>query len=85
MDLALVIGLATLGVGLIGHIVTTVWWASKITNILENAQKSLNELSIDMKSVNKTYVSKEDFARELGHVEKRLDAAWAKLDALTGQ
>jgi uncharacterized protein YoxC len=83
VDIALVISLVTLGFGLICHIVTTVWWASKITNILENAQKTLSELSIDMKAVNKTYVTKEDYAKDQGHTEKRLDAVWAKVDKLT--
>lgn len=82
MNIALLIALVTLGIGLISHIVTTVWWASKITTILESAQKSLIELSVDMKAVNKTYVSKEDFAREMGHMEKRIDAAWEKIDIL---
>jgi hypothetical protein len=78
----LVIALITLGVGLLGHIVTTVWWASKITTILENALKSLMELSIEMKAVNKTYTSKEDFSREIGRIDKSQEAMWTKVDHL---
>jgi hypothetical protein len=68
--------------GLVGHIITTVWWASKITTVCEMAQKSLAELTAEMKSVNKTYVSKEDFARERAIAEKEHEAMWKQIDKL---
>ena len=83
VDVGLIIALITLGLGLTGHIVTTVWWASRITTILEASSRSLMELSIEMKAVSKTYVTKEEFSKDLSHVEKKIDAAWIKIDKLT--
>ena len=82
MELGNTIALAAVGIGLIGHMVATVWWASRITTILGQAQLELRDMSIEMKAVNKTYITKEEYAKDQGQSEKRLDAVWIKVDKL---
>lgn len=83
MDTANIIALAGLGIGLLGHMCATIWWAAKITTLLGQAQIELRDMASEMKAVNKTYVTKEEYAKDQGHTEKRLDAVWAKVDKLT--
>lgn len=79
---SLVIAIATLALSLLGHIITTVWWASKITNILEISRGDIKELLIDMKNVNTTYVRKEDYIREMTEIKNSIDAAWRGIDEI---
>ena len=64
----------------LAHIVSTVWWAAKVSVLLSLVQKSLETLSIDMKALNKTYVSKEELAREITISSQERKAMWDKLD-----
>lgn len=80
MESGTILAIIALVIGLVGHVITTVWWASRITTILELTQKSMETLSVEMKAVNKTYVSKEDLARELVVNEKEHAAMWKQID-----
>ncbi len=82
MDSALWIGIIGIALVILAHVVTTVWWAAKITTILTIAQTSLESLATEMKAVNKTYVSKEDFSRELAIKDKEIAAMWKRIDEI---
>lgn len=82
MDSNTIIALVSLTLGLTIHGAASIWWASRITSILENTQRALMELMVDMKAVNKTYVTKEDCSKELARIDKSLEAMWNKVDHL---
>lgn len=64
------------------HIIATVWWAAKISTLLSMTQTSLESLALEMKAVNKTYVSKEDFAKEMVTKDKEITAMWKRIDEI---
>ena len=66
----------------LAHIVSTVWWAAKVSTLLVLVQETLSDLSVEMKAVNKTYVSKEDFSRERAVDEKEHQALWKNIDEI---
>lgn len=64
----------------LGHVITTVWWAAKVSTLLVMVQKSLENLSIDMKSVSVMYVSKDELTRALTVAKQEREAMWRKVD-----
>ena len=68
--------LITIIIFLVGQLVTAVWWASKVNATLEFILKKLEA----MEKTNGTYVTVADHAKDIGHLEKSLDAVWNRLD-----
>lgn len=71
-----IIGGLTLAIGLMGNIIVTVWWASKITTTLEILRSAVEEI----KAERKTFATKEEIARELGIADKENKAIWKNID-----
>lgn len=67
-----------LAMGIIGNLVTTVWWASKITTTLTILKSAVDELKADKK----TFATKEDLARELAVTDKEHKALWKNVDEI---
>lgn len=73
------VAIVSLGVGLIVHLVSTVWWASKITTTLEIVRNNVKEMLID----GKQYATKEELAEKLTSRDQQITAIWKKVDYLT--
>jgi hypothetical protein len=83
MNIVLVIvAIVTLAIGMLVHVVTTVWWASRITTVLERCQADITTLLADSKAISNIYVKKEDYNRDLTNLESKVDAAWSAIDEL---
>lgn len=76
------VAIISLTLGLVIHICTTVWWASRITTILERSQSDIRELLADTKMLSATYVKKEDYVREIAHLEKRVQDVELEIDEI---
>lgn len=68
----------TLFLGLLGNVIVTVWWASKITTTLEILRSAVDEI----KAERKTFVTKEENARDIGSFEKEAKAIWKNIDEI---
>lgn len=75
---SVLIGGFVLAFGLIGNVITTIWWASRITTTLDILRSAVDEL----KSEKKTYATKEDVAREVGVADKEHSAIWKNIDEI---
>lgn len=67
-----------LGVYIIGSTIGFVWWMATITEQI----KTLSKLVETMSKADSLYARKDDMARELGVIENRQEAMWAKFDKL---
>lgn len=63
-------------VGLLGNIIATVWWASKITTTLVLLKSTVDELNIERKAM----ATKEELIREVAVMNKEMTAVWKKVD-----
>lgn len=72
------VAIVGLGVGLMGHLVATVWWASKITTTLDNVNKNVDNMICD----NKEYATKIELAEKLAIRDQQTTALWKKVDYL---
>lgn len=74
----IVIALAVFIMGLLAHVFTTIWWASRITTILSILQSAVDEIRADKK----TYSTKEDLAREIAIADREHKAIWKNIDEI---
>lgn len=65
----------SLGIFVITHIGVTIWWASRVTVLLDVVQKELKEISSELKSFHRLAMPKEI-------AEKEHRAMWSKIDFL---
>ena len=66
----------------VGHIITTVWWASRINTLLDIVQTDLHDVITELKTMKAVFVSKEEISRELALDEKEKCAIWKNIDEL---
>lgn len=72
------VAIVGLGLGLIAHLIATVWWASKVTTLLEIVRSNVNTMMSD----GKQNVTKEDLAEKLSSRDQQIAAIWKRLDSL---
>ena len=72
----------TLAIFVFSHICITIWWASRVSTILDLVQLELKDVVAELKALRSTYVSKEDIAREMAITEKEHKALWKNVDEL---
>lgn len=72
----------TIGLFLLTHIMTTIWWASKTNTILDIVQKDLKELIGEIKATRQIFVTKEEYAKDHGILEKENKAMWDSIEKL---
>ena len=77
-----VVGWIGLGMAILAHLVGTVIWATRMSTILDILRKTLEALSFEMKTLNKEYVGKEEFSREMIIFEKENAAIWKNIDEI---
>lgn len=82
MDSTTLISMLALTVGVLGHIISTVWWAAKITTILGALQTTIADIALEVRAARHTYVTKEDVSRAFGIAEKEKDSMWDRIDSL---
>ena len=70
----------TISIFVVGHLGLTIWWASRVSTLLDYVQKDLKELVSELKTIKEMYVKKEDVGRELAILEKQNEAMWKKID-----
>ena len=75
-------GWISLGTAILVHLVGTVIWATRMTTVLEMVQKTLGELHVDHKAMTKVYITKEEFGKDMGRMEKEQNAIWKHIDDL---
>lgn len=76
------VGWIGLGTAIFVHLVGTVVWATRMTTVLEMVQQTLGELHTDHKAMTKVYITKEEFAKDIGRFEKEQAAIWKHIDDL---
>ena len=74
-------GWVALGLGLLAHVIASVWWASHINTLLGVLVKRMDDLSKELASLRLSYVTKEEYTfritqsdREHGELSRRLEA-----------
>ena len=82
MNSSTVIAMAGLGLIVVAHLCSTVWWMSKITTTLDILAASVGEIKSILARHEATYYTKEEAAKDFAHRDSRIDAAWNKLDKL---
>ena len=71
-----------LGMGLLAHVIASVWWASHINTLLGIQSKLLEQLAKEISLMRASYVSKEEFAYRTATSDKEHQAMWKQLDEL---
>ena len=61
----------TVVIFILGHLIASVWWASKITITLEFIKKEIKENMLDIKKMEETYARKKD-----------IDDLWRKIEKM---
>lgn len=76
------IAVVGLSVGVLVHIVSTVWWAAKITTILSTLQANVADMASEVKASRQIYISREEVAKALAVAEKEKDSMWKRIDSM---
>ena len=74
--------IVTLGVFVIGHLMTTIWWASRVNTLLDVVQNKLSEIVVNLKAMESSYVKKEELAYRVATSDKEHAAMWKQIDDL---
>lgn len=72
--------LVAMGIYIISSTICFVWWMATISVTLEILKKAVEKMSAQSDQHELIYVKKEDLAKEFSWRDKRLDAAWTKID-----
>lgn len=72
MELGVIVAIAALTVTLIGHLLTTVWWASMMNERLATQGKKIDALT--------GFAMKQDVDREIGRLEANINKAHDRID-----
>jgi len=82
MSVGNIITLVAVCIGLVGHIVATVWWAATVNTTLKIVVGQVGDLVVELKSMKNLYVKKEQYSKDMALVEKNQEAIWRKLDEI---
>ena len=74
--------IVTLALFVVGHLITTVWWASKVSTLLDRVQTDLRDIVTELKAVRNVYVTKDDYLQRMISTDKEHTAIWGAIDAL---
>lgn len=74
--------LITITVFLIGHLMAGIWWASKVNTILTGLTNAVDKLTGSLVKHEERHYSKFEAAKDFTERDKRIDAAWNKIDRL---
>ena len=63
-------GWVALGLGLLAHVIASVWWASHMNTLMGMLIKRLEEMSKELTALRSNYVSKEEFAYRISQSDR---------------
>lgn len=72
----------TMGIFIVTHIVTTVWWASRMNTLMDIVRKELADVVIELKANRGLYSSKSELAAVMAVAEKERVALWKNVDEI---
>ena len=72
--------IVTLGIFVGSNIAALIWYGSKFSTLLEVVQRDLHELTIELKAMKESYLSKESFAYHVAVSDKEHVAMWREID-----
>ncbi len=81
MDNNVLISLVSLSLIIIGHLCTTVWWMSKITEKLAALERAFTDIAKIVREHESVYMKQADCYREITKLETQINAIWGKIDA----
>ena len=70
----------TLCLFMVGHLCGTVWWMSKVNATLGFIGTQISEILKTVATHEASFVKATEHAKDIGRLEKSLDAVWEKLD-----
>jgi len=82
--IGVLIAFAVFFLGLLGNVISTVWWASKITASLDILTTAVSEIKTILARHEATYYTKEEAAKDFAHANQQINALWGKVDKLQG-
>ena len=74
--------IAALALFVLTHLGSTIYWAAKITTILSRLEKDFDNLTVELRAMKSSYVSKEEFAYRIAQSDKEHHAMWKRIDEL---
>lgn len=81
MENNVLISLISLGFIILGHLCTTVWWMSKITEKLASLERVFSDIAKIVREHENIYMKQADCYREIAKIEVQINAIWGKIDA----
>lgn len=74
--------IAALALFVLTHLGSTIYWAAKITTILSRLEKDFDNLTVELRSMKASYVSKEEFTYRIAQSDKDHADLWKRLQEL---
>ena len=72
----------TIAIFVITHIGLTIWWASRVSTLLDVVQKDLSDIIKEFQALRGSYVSKEELSYRIASSDKEHTAMWRQIDDL---
>jgi len=82
MPNAVWIAIGTLALTVIVNIVTIAWWASRISTIMELLERTVSNITNEIKGMNSEFLTRDYFTERLGISDSKVEACFRKLDEL---
>jgi hypothetical protein len=71
----------TLAIFIMGNLVATVWWASKITSMVDNLHSIVEKLASVIDDHTKNLYTKSEAMTDLKKIEETIAKMWERIDA----
>lgn len=75
-------GIVTLIAMVISNIGALIYTVARITTLLDVVQRRVEELTVELRAMRESYVSKEAFAYRLAQSDKEHEAMWKRIDEM---
>lgn len=74
--------IVTIGIFVLSHIGITIWWASRVSTLLQVVQSELKTIVVEFKESRNQFFTREEAAREIEIQEREHKAIWKRIDEL---
>lgn len=74
--------IVTIGIFVLSHIGITIWWASRVSTLLQVVQSELKTIVVEFKESRNQFFTREEAAREIEIEEREHKAIWKRIDEL---
>lgn len=82
MTIELSPAMGILAIAVLAHAASTIWWAAKVNTLLNVIQKTLLEISTELKVHKSNTLSRSELERDRAVAEKEHKALWNRIDEL---